>query len=241
MQTQSDVRPALSAIRVPTLVLQRREDTYRDPRIAHHLVKLIPGARLVELPGVDHLPFVGDADAVLDEIEEFVTGTRPLPEANRVLATMLFVDIVGSTQLAAEVGDHRWRELLDDHRSAIRGQLDRYRGREVDTAGDGFFATFDGPARAIRCAAGIRDASLSMGIPIRAGLHTGEVELTGGEASGIAVHIGARIGDAAEPGEILVSGTVRDLVVGSGIEFDPRGSRELKGVPGEWPLFAVRA
>jgi pimeloyl-ACP methyl ester carboxylesterase len=241
MQTESDVRPALSAIRVPTLVLQRREDVYRDPRIGQHLAKVIPGARLVELEGVDHLPYVGDADSVLEEIEEFVTGTRPLPEANRVLATMLFVDIVGSTQLAAEVGDHRWRELLEDHRAAVRRELDRYRGREVDTAGDGFFATFDGPARAIRCAIGIREASGAIGLSVRAGLHTGEIEVVGGQASGIAVHIGARIGAVAEPGEILVSGTVRDLVAGSGIEFESRGIRELKGVPGEWPLFAVRA
>ena len=240
MQTEADVRPALSAIRVPTLVLQRRDDSYRDPRIAHWLVERIPGARLVELPGVDHLPFVGEADAVLAEIEEFVTGTRPVEAADRVLATLLFTDVVGSTQMAVELGDGRWRELLEDYRAAVRRELNRYRGREVDTAGDGFFATFDGPARAIRCAGDIRQSVRGLGVEVRSGLHTGELELAGEKVSGISVHIAARIGAAAEAGEILVSGTVKDLVVGSGIEFDARGSRELKGVPGEWQLFAVR-
>ena len=241
LQIATDVRPALSAIRVPTLILQRRDDAFRDPRVARWLVERIPGARLVELPGVDHLPFVGEADAVLAEIEEFVTGTRSVEAADRVLATLLFTDVVGSTQKAAELGDRRWRELLEAYRAAVRRDLNRYRGREVDTAGDGFFATFDGPARAIRCAGDIRRSAAGLGLEVRSGLHTGELELAGEEVSGIAVHIAARIGAAAEAGEILVSGTVKDLVVGSGIEFGARGSQELKGVPGEWQLFAVRS
>jgi pimeloyl-ACP methyl ester carboxylesterase len=241
MQIGSDVRPALKAIRVPTLILQRRDDAYRDRRNATYLAERIAGARLVELPGVDHLPYVGDADAVVGEVEEFVTGARGPVPVDRVLATLLFTDIVDSTKRAAEAGDARWRELLEAHHEAIRRELDRSRGREVDTAGDGFFATFDGPARAIRCAVAARDAVGELGLELRAGVHTGEVELGGPKATGLAVHICARIAGLARGGEVLVSGTVRDLVVGSGIEFDDRGEHELKGVPGSWQLFAVRS
>jgi class 3 adenylate cyclase len=193
----------------------------------------------VELPGVDHPSFVGDADTILDEVEEFLTGFRPSPEADRVLATVLITDIVGSTEKAAQIGDQRWRDLLGSHRQVVRDELDRFRGREIDTAGDGFLATFDGPARAIRCADAIVRALPAIGVEVRAGLHTGEIELTGDRVSGIAVHIGARVAAMAAPGEVLVSSTVRDLVAGSGVEFDDRGAHDLKGVPGEWRLFAV--
>jgi pimeloyl-ACP methyl ester carboxylesterase len=240
-QMGTDVRAALPAIRVPTLVLQRQDDSFRDAGNGRYLASRIPGARLVELAGVDHLPYVGDADEVLGAIEEFVTGARGEPPGDRVLATLLFTDIVDSTKVAAELGDAKWREVLERHHAAIRRELDRFRGREIDTAGDGFFAMFDGPARAVRCAMAARDAVRELGVEVRAGLHTGEVELSGSKASGLAVHIGARIGALAGAGEVLVSGTVKDLVVGSGIEFEPRGEHELKGVPGSWPLFAVRA
>ena len=199
----------------------------------------IPGAKYVELPGDEHLIWAGDVDAVVDEVEEFLTGTRPLHDADRVLATVLFTDIVGSTERAAELGDRRWRELLDEHNASVRRQLERFRGREVDTAGDGFLATFDGPARAIRAACAIRDSVRGLGLDIRAGLHTGECELMGDKVGGIAVHTGARVADAAGPGEVFVSSTVRDLVSGSGIAFEDRGVHELKGVPGEWRLYAV--
>jgi pimeloyl-ACP methyl ester carboxylesterase len=239
MNIQMDVRPILPTIRVPTLVLQRRDDVYRDPGNAHYLASHIPGAKLVELEGTDHLPYVGDADAVLDEVQEFLTGVRPPPEHDRVLATVLFTDIVGSTRLAADLGDRGWRELLQRHHAVVRGELDRYRGREVDTAGDGFLATFDGPARAVRCAQSIVDALRSLGVEVRAGVHTGEVELMGTRIGGIAVHIGARVAGLAAPGEVLVSGTVKDLVAGSGLEFHDRGAHVLRGVPGEWMLFAA--
>jgi class 3 adenylate cyclase len=200
----------------------------------------IAGARFVELPGIDHLPWVGDSvDVALAEIEEFLTGVRQAPEPDRALATVLFTDIVGSTERAAELGDRRWRDLLHDHHRTVRRELDRFRWREVHTAGDGFLATFDGPARAIRCAGAIVDAVRLQGLQVRAGLHTGEVELMDDDIGGIAVHIGARVADLAGPGEVLVSRTVKDLVVGSGIEFQDRGARPLKGVPGEWSLFSV--
>jgi class 3 adenylate cyclase len=193
----------------------------------------------VELPGVDHIPWVGDADAILDEVEAFVTGARPAPRVDRVLATVLFTDIVGSTEHARELGDRRWRDLVEEHHSFVREQLDRFRGREIDTAGDGFFATFDGPARAIRCAKSVVDGVPSLGLQVRAGVHTGEVELAGDGVRGIAVHTGARVAAHAGAGEVLVSQTVKDLVAGSGIEFEDRGTRELKGIPGEWRLYAV--
>jgi class 3 adenylate cyclase len=240
MNAQIDVRSILPTIRVPTLVLQRREDVYRDPGHAKYLAAHIPGAKLVELSGVDHLPYVGDSDSVLDEVQEFLTGVRPPPEHDRVLATVLFTDIVGSTERASALGDRAWKELLERHHALVRQQLARFRGREIDTAGDGFLATFDGPARAIRCAGAIRDTLRSLGLEIRAGLHTGEIELQGEKVAGIAVHIAARVSALAGPGEVQVSGTVRDLVAGSGIEFEDQGTQVLKGVPGEWRLFLAK-
>lgn len=239
MNIQTDVRHVLPVIGIPTLVLQRRADVYRNPGNARYLAERIPGAKLVELPGIDHLPFVGDADAIVDEIQDFLIGVRRAREPERVLSTVLFTDIVGSTEMAASLGDRRWRDLLDEHNAAVRRELERFRGREVDVAGDGFLATFDGPARAIRCAAAIGEAVGTLGLRIRAGLHTGEVELSGADVRGIAVHIAARVMALSGPRAILVSSTVKDLVVGSGIEFEDRGTHELKGVPGEWRLFAV--
>jgi class 3 adenylate cyclase len=239
MMTYGDVRALLPAVQAPTLVLHRRGDRFVRKPHATYLAEHIPGARLVELPGDDNLMYVGDADADLDEIEEFLTGVRHAPATDRVLATVLFTDIVGSTERAAELGDRRWRELLDMHDRAVRRQLERFRGREVNTAGDGFLATFDGPGRAIECACAIRDAVQAFGVEVRAGLHTGEVELRGKDVAGMAVHIGARVGASARPGDVLVSSTVKDLVVGSGIQFDDRGEHELKGVPGTWRLYAV--
>jgi class 3 adenylate cyclase/pimeloyl-ACP methyl ester carboxylesterase len=239
MTTEIDVRHVLPAIRVPTLVLHRADDRMRPVGGSRFIAEQIPHARYVELPGMDNGPFVGDADGLVDEIQEFLTGMRPAPKLDRVLATVLFTDIVGSTALAAEVGDRRWRDLLDGYYAAVRKELDRFRGREVKTIGDGFLATFDGPARGIECARAIIEAGRALGIHIRAGLHTGECELMEGDVGGIAVHIGARVAALAEPGEVLVSSTVKDLVAGSGIEFDERGTHELRGVPGEWRLHAV--
>jgi len=185
--------------------------------------------------------YLGDTDAVVDEVEEFLTGSRHAPEADRVLATVLFTDIVGSTERATELGDRRWRDLLDSHDEAVRRQLERFRGREVNTIGDAFLATFDGPGRAILCACAIRDAVRALGIEVRAGLHTGEVELRGDDVAGVAVHIGARVAALAGPSEVLVSGAVPPLIVGSGIGFEDRGEHELKGVPGTWRLYAVQS
>jgi class 3 adenylate cyclase len=240
MNSLIDVRDILHSIRVPTLVLHRRDEREAKVEEARYIAARIPGVRYIELAGQDHLFWVGEQDAVLDEIEEFLTGARRVPELDRVLATVLFTDIAGSTERAAELGDRRWRELLETHHKLVRRELERHRGHEVDTAGDGFFATFDGPARAIRCASTIREAVRSLGVEVRAGLHTGELELAGEKVGGIGVHIGARVAGEAQPGEILVSSTVKDLVAGSGIEFDDRGVRALKGVPGDWRLFAVR-
>jgi class 3 adenylate cyclase len=244
MVAEIDVRPVLPTIRVPTLVVHRTED-HLEIGAARWMAGQIPGARFIELPGGPHLPFHGDSDSLLDAIEGFVVGlfrqgAWAAAETDRVLATVLFTDIVGSTARAAALGDSRWRELLEEHHRLVRSQLTRFRGREVDTAGDGFFASFDGPARAIRCACEIRDAVRPLGIEIRAGLHTGECELIQGKIGGIAVHVGARVAAEAKPGEVLVSGTVKDLVAGSGLEFEDHGSAGLKGVPGEWRLFAVR-
>ena len=240
MNTDIDVRAILPSIRVPTLILQRRDDVYRHPGHAAYLASHIPGAKLVQLPGSDHLPYVGDAEAVLDEVQEFLTGVRSAPEHDRVLATVLFTDIVGSTEKATQLGDRAWKDLLQMHHTLIRQELTRFRGREIDTAGDGFLATFDGPARAVRCAQAIVDDVRAIGLEVRAGVHTGEIELMGDQVGGIAVHIGARVAAAAQPGEVLVSSTVRDLVAGSGIEFDDRGEHSLKGLPGEWRLFAAK-
>ncbi len=206
---------------------------------ARYLAEHIAGAKCIELPGDDHFPWVGDIDAILKEVQEFVTGVRYVPEIDRVLATVLFTDIVDSTERVVDLGDHQWRDLLEQHHSIVRSELHRFRGREVDTAGDGFFATFDGPARAIRCACAIQEAVAKIGLTIRAGLHTGECEVMGDKVSGIAVHIGARVMEKADPGEVLVTSTVKDLVAGSGLHFNDRGLNALKGIPGEWGLFLV--
>jgi class 3 adenylate cyclase len=235
----ADVRPALPAVQAPTLVLYRRGDPYAGRPHAMYLAEHIRGASLVELPGEDNMMFAGDSDADLDEIEEFLTGTRHGPDADRVLATVLFTDIVGSTERAIDLGDRAWRDLLDAHDDVVRRQLTRFRGQEVNTVGDGFLATFDGPGRAILCACAIRDAVRALGIDVRAGLHTGEVEVRGKDVAGVAVHIGARVEALAGPAEVLVSGAVPPLVAGSGIRFADRGEHELKGVPGLWRLFAV--
>lgn len=236
----SDVRPLLTAVQAPTLVLYRRGDRYAGKPHAVYLAEHISGAKLVELPGEDNLIFVGNSDADLDEIDEFLTGTRHAPRADRVLATVLFTDIVGSTEHAADLGDRRWRDLLDAHDRTIRRQLERFRGREVDTAGDGFLAIFDGPGRAIECGCAMRDAVGALGLEVRVGLHTGEIEVRADDdVAGVAVHIGARVAQHAGAAEVLVSSTVKDLVAGSGIEFDDRGEHELKGVPGTWRLFSV--
>ena len=234
-----DVRAVLPTIRVPTLVLHRRGDRVVNRRAGEELAAQIPGARYVELPGIDHLPWAGDSEAVLGEIEEFLTGARSVPEPDRVLATVMFTDIVGSTERAAELGDARWRELLSAHQAAVRRELTRFRGREVKTLGDGSLATFDGPARAIRCGHAITEAARPLGLEVRIGLHSGEVELMEEDVGGIAVHIAARVGALAAAGEVLVSSTVKDLVAGSGIEFVDRGAKPLKGISGEWRLFAA--
>jgi class 3 adenylate cyclase len=239
MNYEIDVRHVLSAVRVPTLVLHSSGDRVIDVRFGRYLTEHIDGARYVELPGIDHLPWGSDAEAILDEIEEFLTGARHIPEADRVLATVLFTDIVGATEQAAALGDRRWREVLTQHHVLVRQQLQRFRGREIDTAGDGFLAAFDGPARAVRCACAVGEAVRSLGVRIRAGLHTGECEVIGDKLSGIAVHIGARIASLAAPEEVLVSSTVKDLVAGSGLRFQDRGAHSLGGVPGDWQLFAV--
>jgi pimeloyl-ACP methyl ester carboxylesterase len=239
MNSYIDVREVLPTIRVPTLVLHRVGDHDVDVAEGRYLASKIPGARFVELPGDDHWISAGNPDEIADEIETFLTGTRPAPELDRVLSTVLFTDIVDSTTRAVELGDRRWRELLGTHDAAVRHELERFRGREVDTAGDGFFATFDGPARAVRCAISIGDAVRELGIAVRAGIHTGECELDGPKVRGIAVHTGARVASLAAPGEVLVSKTVKDLVSGSGLDFVDRGVHELKGVPGEWRLYAA--
>jgi class 3 adenylate cyclase len=241
MNHQIDIRHVLPAIQAPTLVIHRANDSLIFADGSRYMAERIPEARYVELPGEDHLWFLGDVDALVDEVEQFLTGARREREPHRVLATVMFTDIVGSTERAAELGDSRWRELLASHEALVRAQLDRFRGREVQMLGDGVLATFDGPARAIRCARMICDEVESLGIEVRAGLHTGECEMRNGDIAGIAVHTGARVSAMASAGEVLVSSTVKDLVAGSGIEFQDRGLHRLKGVPGEWRLFAVEA
>jgi pimeloyl-ACP methyl ester carboxylesterase len=243
MGLEIDVRDVVPSVRVPTLIVHRVDDPICHVENARYLAQHIPGARYVELPGYTHVPWADSGSEILDEIREFLTGVREAPEPDRVLATVLFTDIVGSTEWATELGDRRWRELLEAHHSAVRRELERFRGREVDTAGDGFLASFDGPARAIRCANASIDAVRGLGLEIRAGVHTGECEIVDEKLAGVAVHIGARVAGraGAGAGEILVSGTVHDLVAGSGLEFEDRGQAELKGVPGEWRLFAVVA
>ena len=238
MNAEIDIRHVLPAIHVPTLILHRVGD--RAIKIeAGRKFTAIPGSKFIELPGIDHYPWIGDMDSVLAEIQKFVGGIVEEAAFERVLATVLFTDIVGSTERAVELGDRKWRELLERHHAIVRAHLSRFRGRELDTAGDGFLASFDGPARAIRCATAVSKALREQGVDVRAGLHTGECEIVGNKLGGISVHIGARVASQAGPGEVLVSSTVKDLVAGSGISFEDRGSAELKGVPGEWRLFAV--
>jgi class 3 adenylate cyclase len=241
MNAEIDVRAVLPTIRVPALVLHRTNMPVVDVRAARWFAEQIPDARFVELPGNDIFPYVGDSDAVLDQIEQFLTGSRHGTDRDRVLATVLFTDIVESTDRLAQVGDRRWRSLLDAHNAEVRRLLARYRGQEVDTAGDGFFAVFDGPARAVRCAVGIVEGVQRVGLEVRAGLHAGEVERRAdGSVAGMAVHIGARIAAMAAPSEVWVSSTVKDLVVGSGLQFADRGTHHLKGVPGEWHIYTVQ-
>ena len=238
MVEDTDIRATLPAINVPTLVLHRTDDRIVHVEHARYMAEHIPDARYVELPGCDHLWWIG-GDDLLDEIESFLTGTTTAFEPDRVLARVMFTDIVDSTSRAAELGDRRWRDLCDAHDRAVRRLLERYRGREVKTLGDGFLATFDGPGRAIRCASDLREAVRSVGLEVRAGLHTGEVELSGDDITGIAVNIGARVGAQAGANEVLVSQTVKDLVAGSGLEFEDRGEHDLKGVPGPWRLWSL--
>jgi class 3 adenylate cyclase len=239
--TDVDVREVLPAIHVPTLVIHREGDQIVLQRQARYVADQIEGATYVELPGDDHVPFVGDGGAILDEVERFVTGRKPSPETDTVLATVLFTDIVDSTKRQAELGDVGWKELVERHNGIVRDLLATHRGEEQDTTGDGFFARFDGPARAIRCAQNIVESVRSLGIDVRAGLHTGECEIVDGKAGGIAVSIGARVMANAGPSEVLVSQTVKDLVAGSGLAFEDAGEHELKGVPDRWRLYRAPA
>jgi pimeloyl-ACP methyl ester carboxylesterase len=239
MNAEIDIRHILPTIRVPTLILRSVHDRAIDIGGSLYMADRIPQARLVQLPGPDHLVQLSDADTILGEIEEFLTGVRHSLEPDRVLATVLFTDIVGATEEAASLGDRRWHDLLDSHHGLVRRELTRFRGREINTAGDGFFAAFDGPARAIRCACAISDGVQSLGFKVRAGLHTGECEVMGEEIGGMVVHIGARIAALAATSEVLVSSTVKDLVAGSGLSFKDHGTKSLKGVPGEWRLYSV--
>jgi class 3 adenylate cyclase len=236
-----NVLDVLPTIAVPTLVVARTDDILVPIETQREIVETIPGAQLAELPGNDHLLWLGDWESVVDAIEEFVTGEHHWHERGRVLSTVLFTDIVGSTGRASELGDRRWRDLLDEHERIARQQLERYDGRLVKTMGDGALATFDGPARAIHSACAIRDAMPELGIQIRAGLHTGECELMGDDIGGVAVHIAARVSAQARPGEVLVSRTVKDLIAGSGVRLADRGAHSLKGVPDDWNLYAVVA
>ncbi len=238
MIIEVDVRHVLSAIRVPTLVAFRRADLAHATG-SRYMGANIPGAKVVELPGNEYFPYLGDQDAILDEIEEFLTGVRPVPAPDRALATVLFTDIVSSTQRAAVLGDHEWTRILDHHDALTAREVERHRGRRIKTTGDGMLATFDGPARGVRCAQAICSGVRPLGIEVRAGLHTGEIELRGADVGGIAVHIGQRVSALAGPGEVLASSTVRDLVAGSGITFTDRGSHVLRGVPDEWRVFAA--
>jgi len=241
MFLETDVRDTLPLIQTPTLVMQRRGDRAVNHRAARWLAEQIGGSRYVELEGVDHFPWVSEDDGALAQIEEFLTGVRPRPAAERILATVLFTDIVDSTRLAAELGDSRWRRLLEEHQELTRSCLERFSGREIKSTGDGFLATFDGPTRAVECARAITAEMPSLGVEVRAGLHAGEVELMGEDVGGIAVHVAARISALSGAGEVLVSRTVRDLAAGSGIEFGSAGRHALKGVPDEWDVYRVGA
>ncbi len=240
VNSEIDVRDVLPVVQAPTLVLHRTGDQDSNVAEGRYIAERIPGGRFIELDGDDHLPWI-DSDQILDEVEEFLTGVRRGPLADRVLATVLFTDIVGSTDRAVELGDRAWRELLDQHDALVQHEVVRNGGTIVDTAGDGVFSRFDGPARAVRAAVAIGNAVGPLGLEVRAGVHTGEVELAGDKVAGVAVHVGARISALAGPGDVLVSGTVKDLVAGSGIEFAERGETELKGVPGTWRVYEVIA
>jgi class 3 adenylate cyclase len=237
MAREIDVRHILPATRVPTLILHRTAERWIDVEHGRYMAQRIPGAKLVELPGEDHMAWFGDQDSILDEVEQFLTGRRHAREPERVLVTVLFVDIANSTARAATLGDNSWRELLEMFYVRVREILHQYRGREISTSGDSFLATFDGPARAVRCASAIRDTVRSLNLEVRCGVHTGECELVGNDIAGIAVHTGARVASIAAPGEVLVSQTVRDLVAGSDLVLQERGTYTLKGVPNEWRLF----
>lgn len=239
MNIEIDIRSLLPSIRVPTLLLHRTGDRLINIEASRYMVRRIPGAKFVELPGDDHLVFLGDSETALGEIQEFLTGVRPPAAPETILATVLFVDMANSTEKAAALGDARWRNLLAAFHQTVRQELERHRGRLIDTAGDGAFASFDGPARAIRCAGAIRDRATALGVAVRAGLHTGECEIAGDKLAGLAVHIGARVAALARPGEVVVSSTAKDLVAGAGLRFSDRGPHTLKGIPGEWRVFAV--
>jgi class 3 adenylate cyclase len=241
MNALIDLRDVLPLVRVPTLVVRGENEIFGRPT-AEYIVDRLPDARLVDLPWTDHYFVLDDVTVLLRELQEFVTGDHAdLPDETRVLKTVLFTDVVGSTKIAAELGDTRWRHLLDRHDMAVRRSLDRYRGIEVKTTGDGFLAVFDGPGRAVRCAQAAVEAARSVGLTIRAGVHAGECEIRRNHYAGSAVHVGARVAALAAPGEVLVTSTVRDLVAGSGIRFDERGRHALKGVPGEWTILAAQA
>jgi class 3 adenylate cyclase/alpha-beta hydrolase superfamily lysophospholipase len=239
LTTEIDIRHVLPVIRVPTLILHRTGDRIMDVGHSRFMAQQIHQAKYVELPGADNFPGSGDMESILDEIEEFLTGVRPATVHDRVLATVMLTDIAGATEIAARLGDRKWRDVLEAHHRVVRAELNRFGGREVDTAGDGFFATFDGPGRAIHCASAISQGIRSLGLEVRVGLHTGECEMIAAKVGGIAVHIAARVAAQARPGEVLATSTVKDLVVGSPIQFADRGAAMLKGVPGEWHLFAV--
>jgi class 3 adenylate cyclase len=234
-----DITDRLADVRAPVLVLHKTAHAILPIHNAHAMAAALPEARVVELPGTGTTMMSGEVDEFADEIQAFLTGTRPPPRHDRVLATVLFTDIVGSTERAAEMGDREWRDLLERHHKLLRAALDRYGGHEVHTAGDGFLATFDSPRRAVECARAAGDSVRAIGLEIRAGVHTGEIELSGGDVQGIAVHIGARIAGLAGAGEVFVSSTVKDLIAGSGIEFEERGEHTLKGVPSAWRVFAA--
>ncbi|MEJ8825712.1 adenylate/guanylate cyclase domain-containing protein [Variovorax humicola] len=239
MNLEIDIRHVLPAVHVPTLLLHSRNDRVIDFGASQYMSEHIAGAKLVELHGIDHIPWGCDSDLILDEIEEFLTGARPGVEPERLLVTVMFTDIVKATERAAGLGDRGWHDLLESHHATVRRELERFRGREIDTAGDGFLVTFDGPARAVRCACATSREVRALGLEIRAGLHTGECEVIDGKVAGIAVHTGARVASHAQSGEVLVSSTVKDLVAGSGLSFQDRGMQHLKGIPDEWRLFAV--
>ena len=236
---QADIQDVLPRISVPTLLLNRTGNLIVAPELTREVSSLIPRSKLVELPGTDHLAFSEGIDALLDEIEEFITGSRTGADPDRVLTTVLFTDIVDSTTLAAEMGDRRWRDVFDQHHALVRVELNRFKGREVATTGDGFFAVFNGPAQAVRCTSAIMETVSSLDLRLRAGIHTGEVEVRGEDLGGLTVHIGARIASLAPAGEVLVSSTVKELLAGSGIGLEDHGDHELKGVPDRWHLYRV--